>query len=95
MANKLTTHMVDRDRSLEPRSVADNNLQGTVHGDGARLGGCIFDDIFISDRVVGEVAEYRAAMTAALRRRLLTTLWLPLKRVAHTVGAVWALAADR
>ena len=80
MANELTTPTTNRDGSMEARSVADNGWQGAVHGDGARLGDGMLDDIFNSDRVVGEVAAYRAAMTAALRRRLLTTLWMPLKK---------------
>ena len=95
MANELTTHTTNRDGSMEPRSVADNDLQGAVYGDGARLGDGILDDILIADRVVGEVAEYRAAMTATLRRRLLTTLWMPLKKAVYAIGAVRMPAAHR
>ena len=86
MAKKFTTHTTNRDESSGPRSLADNELQGAVHGDTARLGDCMIDDIFISDRVVGEVAEYRAAMTAALRRHLLAATSILLNKVAAPFG---------
>ena len=74
--------------------MADYDLQRTIHGDGARLGDCAIDDIFISDRVMGEVAAYRAAMAAALRHRLLAILWMPLKKAARVAGAVRVPTAD-
>ena len=88
MAKKSTRQTTNRGGSAEPRS-------GAARRNGARLGDCVSDDIFISDRVAGEVAEYRAAMTAALRRRMLTTLRIPLKKAVHAVGAIRVAVADR
>jgi len=81
VANQLKTNQNIEVRTQSP----DQNISpGASCPANARIGDSMIDDIFISDRVISEVAEYRATMNAALWAML--RHWL---RVPYTAWIAW------
>ncbi len=80
MANQLATDRTHRDEARTTQSAAHKHSLGVSDSANARIGDSMIDDIFISDRVIGEVAEYRATMNTAIKAALKRLIFSSLAR---------------
>ena len=82
MANQLTSEITNRGGGCTTQPAAQDISRGASRGANARIGDSMIDDMFISDRVIGEIAEYRAPMNAAIKDAVKRLIFSSLAR--HT-----------